>query len=912
MSRKTIDNDPTDGNATALRGVPLQQTPTPTDNYIMKYDQALNEWRYEPDGGSGADASAIQSIPVRALPTPTNNQVLTYNSGLGQWIYQTPSSDVNIYTASGTLQSARFVDCNSLALEFTDIDPTNGIQVISGIGSTARLSVESGAGSSATSIVTDTSGGCRLEHDTDVFLSKAPAGTTLAAYNLGVSTPLGLHGSRVNFEAPIISRGLSAPLGSLFGVGNGTSYEPLAIGSNGQFLSIAGGTAQWASGPTDTNIYTSDGTLSGLRTVNCANHTLQFTNATNGLRIQSSALGTGVEASLNLQTSLKKARLEVTDGGTITLTHNTPLVSPLLVSQNEGEIIELGNDTTETIYLYSTVEAIFGAAINCCGTKMIISHLGSVNEFNGIGFGAEFKCNDFTIRGGVGDTSNLFIKSAGTGGTNDLRIDVTDDGATGTAEILHLNRKLMSSTMVGSIPSILDLGDDAWGETNLRSPLIITTGLFDVRAGLRYSNAAPKGTLLIGDSFSYTPLAVGTNGKILIADSTQANGVRWGDDSVAANTIYTSNGVLLDNRIIDFQDKDLIFSSTVGSPDFIIRNAAGTPTDFRISNYASNLEMTFKNSAFIDLNFSSETDFANLRIGDIGGLSAGLPKLDIFCTIINFQTAQGALGLQWNNNGGSELGSLLVCQPNGLNNVYRPFANPFVPSLLRNDGLGNTAWTPLIPNSYGEMFAIGIAPATPLTQNLYSKVNATGIMQSGYSTPEWITSTTGNGNRLTYFAGGTKMFKFTYSVAGDGNDRYFETKIYLNGVTQIARSTSADQFGNNAISKRGQISCSFIWEVNSGDFFELWILNTQDNSSFFLTNLTVNAIELNNSTTGLAAAAPAPAAAPESNSKIELLESKIEKLEAVNLKQNKLLNKMNKILKTLQSASDDTELTEGR
>jgi len=919
MSRKTLDNDPTDGNATTLQGVPLQSAPAPTDNYIMKYDQALNEWRYEPDGGSGADASAIQSIPVRALPTPTNNQVLTYNSGLGQWIYQTPSSDVNIYSTSGTLQSARFVDCNSLALEFINIDPTDGIQVKSGIGSLARLTVASGAGLSSTSIVTDTSGGCRLEHDTDIFLSKAPAGTTLAAYNLGVSTPLGLHGSRVNFDTPIVSRGLTAPLGSLFGVGNGTSYEPLAIGSNSQVLTVAGGTAQWAAAPTGTNIFNTSGTLTGTRVVDCANFKLTFNNLRDGLQIESNSIGAGNEARVILDSLGQIGVLQINDSGTIALHHGSIGVNPFLSSASDGQTITFGNFFTNNINAFS---------------------------------------DTLTLRRPDAGNTNLLIEDAGS--INILQFLVEDNPLAGVAAINFSGKALMVATKVGGVVKSINIGDPSTIDVvSVRSPILefsnpkiraATSGqhlLFNTWLGFE-SGVSSTCTNTQNTAVGYQALASCLNGG-----NNVGVGYRAGANTTGGNCVMVGvrAGQANTGSQITAVGASALLNSTGAQNTACGYTAGATCT-------------TGTNNTFLgwtaDLSAGANADTVVIGAYTTGG---GSNCVTIGSNASALQNSV-AVGAYANANGTSSVVIGRASDCNGLNNTISigqgvagaPTGPTVAGDVCLNargtiapagskltfwgQTVSNSAWigggtTLAAINSNGDIFRASPVDSGTSYCEMYctNNVAMTPIISAGVPvkavwSPTYPGEKTSNwtvgSNRMTYTGFATKIFRLCSSISGitDGGAKNIFAMFYKDGVA-ITKSESWSKW--EAVSKDANANPTFLISMSTNNYLELWIANNDDATDLCTTecNVSVSAVDVAIPLLGAAAnftdgasvieesasAAPQPSQIPDPAA--QQLAERIAKLEATNLKQNKLINKMNKMLKTLQSDNVD-DLTEGR
>lgn len=117
--------------------------------------------------------------------------------------------------------------------------------------------------------------------------------------------------------------------------------------------------------------------------------------------------------------------------------------------------------------------------------------------------------------------------------------------------------------------------------------------------GLGGSPLTTKGDLYTFDSAD-ARLAIGSDGQVLIADSAEATGLRWG--TVSSNSIYTADDVITgtsgtsNRRTIDFNGSDLIFD-TSASNRFRIWNGSGSIND-SLSFWdagSGNMKMSFYN-----------------------------------------------------------------------------------------------------------------------------------------------------------------------------------------------------------------------------------------------------------------------------------------------------------------------------
>lgn len=111
--------------------------------------------------------------------------------------------------------------------------------------------------------------------------------------------------------------------------------------------------------------------------------------------------------------------------------------------------------------------------------------------------------------------------------------------------------------------------------------------------GLGGSPLTTKGDLYTFDSAD-ARLGVGSDGQVLIADSAEATGLRWG--TISSSNIYNSDDSLTGTRTVTFNGYDLIFK-TSASNRFRIWNGTGSIND-SLSMWDSgsgNMKMSFYN-----------------------------------------------------------------------------------------------------------------------------------------------------------------------------------------------------------------------------------------------------------------------------------------------------------------------------
>lgn len=135
--------------------------------------------------------------------------------------------------------------------------------------------------------------------------------------------------------------------------------------------------------------------------------------------------------------------------------------------------------------------------------------------------------------------------------------------------------------------------------------------------GLGGSPLTTKGDLYTFDSAD-ARLAVGSDGQVLIADSAEATGLRWG--SVSASNIYNSDDSLTGTRTVTFNGNDLIFN-TSASNRFRIWSGGGGINDslafwdagsgnMRASFYTWELQANGGSNPALKIQFNGEASFA--------------------------------------------------------------------------------------------------------------------------------------------------------------------------------------------------------------------------------------------------------------------------------------------------------------
>ena len=208
-----------------------------------------------------SDAGSIEIASLKVLPTGVQingdyllpfadglaGQVMT-TDGAGNVTFQTPSSGTNIYNSDGTLTADRFVNMNGQVLQFQDSSLT---------GSTFGVNIDNGVKL------------CQFTMQPNLFDLEC-INLGLGAVVTGTSTYLLLKfiGSSGVKQLQINNGGLRV---------NGQYYLPNLDGTAGQVMTTDGsGNVTFQTPSSGTNIYNSDGTLTGARLLDGGVNDLTF------------------------------------------------------------------------------------------------------------------------------------------------------------------------------------------------------------------------------------------------------------------------------------------------------------------------------------------------------------------------------------------------------------------------------------------------------------------------------------------------------------------------------------------------------------------------------------------------------------------------------------------------------------
>ena len=153
---------------------------------------------------------------------------------------------------------------------------------------------------------------------------------------------------------------------------------------------------------------------------------------------------------------------------------------------------------------------------------------GSYTAGDGLQLNGTIFSTDLKENGGLAIESNELALDLGASSITGTL--ATSDGGTGTSNTEYCD-------LAANVTGILPVGKGGTGVATLgTSRLILGNGTSAVTS----ISSQTKGTMVVGNNTTTTILAVGTDGHVLTADSSQATGVRWTTTSVAASSISGS------------------------------------------------------------------------------------------------------------------------------------------------------------------------------------------------------------------------------------------------------------------------------------------------------------------------------------------------------------------------------------
>lgn len=275
----------------------------------------------------------------------------------------------------------------------------------------------------------------------------------------------------------------------------GGNMVRLGIGSNGQFLTVSGGLPAWGAGGGGGGYATiqEDGTPVTQQTTMSFNDFFAVTNnggaSRTDITIDVATLAADPTFITNIEPGLDLGSI----GGTIDL-----------ATQVTGVLDETNGGTGQSTI--SQGDILYGSAANT------ISKLAKST------------------------TATRYLSNTGTSNNPAwAQVDLSN-GVTGQLPVANL------ATLSDGV---IIIGDGVGAPTTLAAFTGSAGFLKHENGGLEFdASAVAKGGLIVGTGTGTMGLkAVGTNNQALLADSTQAGGVKWGDVSLSVDTqVFTSSG----------------------------------------------------------------------------------------------------------------------------------------------------------------------------------------------------------------------------------------------------------------------------------------------------------------------------------------------------------------------------------
>lgn len=471
------------------------------------------------NGGTGATTQAAAANNILPTQSGNNGKVLKSDGTDVSWAVETA-------TPGGTDTQIQFNDAGSLGGDAGFVyNKTTDTATLGTLGLTNALAVTSGGTGAATA---------------------AGARTNLSAAALGANSDIT---SLSNLTTALsIAQGGTAATTANAALNN---FLPTQTGNSGKFLTSDGTDASWASvssggAPTDATYITqtANGTLTNEQALgSLATGLLKNTTTSGVLSIASG--GTDYENPLTFNSPLSRATntislgtVAVGSGGTGATTADNALTNLLPTqSGNSGKFLT----TNGTITSWGTPSAsVAWGAIT-----------GTLSNQTDLQSALDAKEDDLTFSAPLSRSVNTISIAASSGSTN---------GYLASGDWTTFNNKL-STTGDGS------------GLTGITATQV---GLGNVtnEAQIAKSIGTTKGDV-IAFSASATPqrLAVGSNGQVLTADSTQATGVKWatpsgGGGSESENVVVLSSDVAVTGQTLS--DATGLSFTAAANTDYII------------------------------------------------------------------------------------------------------------------------------------------------------------------------------------------------------------------------------------------------------------------------------------------------------------------------------------------------------
>jgi len=259
-------------------------------------------------------------------------------------------------------------------------------------------------------------------------------------------------------------------------------------------------------------------------------------------------------------------------------------------------------------------------------------------QLNGTVFSTDLKENG----GLVIESNELALDLAASSITGTL---ATSDGGTGSSNTEYCD---LAANVIGILP----VGKGGTGVATLgASRLILGNGTSAVTS----ISSQTKGTMVVGNNTTTTTLAVGTNGHVLTADSSEATGVRWTTATVDASNI--SSGILG----VEFGGTGSNYDPTAGGVIFGNANEDGYAQASGLSYVASeySLKVVSTGNAYPSGLFENPNATSAIAGGGNGTYTSSIGALNVFNNSTGQTNGATAIAVAGSDNVSNSKGRLM-------------------------------------------------------------------------------------------------------------------------------------------------------------------------------------------------------------------------------------------------------------